>query len=105
MSKVKITRTFALDMDDIVIHRGEHLLLYLRTDEGDNGGRFHQINVELRVLPDGTPEIWVRPEYIEAGIVHPETWNTYVPMPDTQESVAPMHRTAERKAPPPAIGG
>jgi hypothetical protein len=84
MSKVKITRTFALESDDIVVHRGEQLLLYLRTNEGENGEPFHQVNVELRVLPDGTPEIWVRPEYIDAGIVHPDTWSTYVPMPDAE---------------------
>ena len=64
----KITREIVLD--GVVVHPGEHILVWLRTEGKNSKWPDYQSDVELRVQPDGTPEVWLREADIAAGIVH-----------------------------------
>ena len=67
-SVAKITREIALD--GVVVHPGEHILVWLRTEGKNSKWPDYQSDVELRVQLDGTPEVWLRGVDIAAGIVH-----------------------------------
>ena len=64
----KITREIVLD--GVVVHPGEHILVWLRTEGKNSKWPDYQSDVELRVQFDGTPEVWLRGVDIAAGIVH-----------------------------------
>jgi hypothetical protein len=59
-------------LSEVPVCAGQSITVCLHTNANDRVP-LHQVLVELRVLPDGTPEVRLAPEDIDAGIVHTRT--------------------------------
>ena len=83
MKRVSLLTSIELSDTDLIVRPGEYLTVWLQETK-DDSKKFVRIQVELRVRPDGEPEVFVPSEFLARSVMSFDNW--YSSMIDEQPS-------------------